>query len=240
MPDSPTPLDWAKFSLDRNTAVANATSTLLKAYADYNYRIMEVLEKRVKIETNLLKLRIMNDAFTDFKRARTEVMRERRKVRSRLKSIERNAKNVRYLAQGDELDADLVNLAWIGIRYFLNNAPMDVAPALNSINVSGAHRAGNHFSHNRKRGEACADAPDSVDNIRSLINFLARNAYMPRFGSPPYMLIAELINVLNRAAEDEQEELNTRLATIKDELAEIRAADWKTIDIAREPKDASA
>lgn len=83
--------------LERMKALVDMKVKLMKAYANYNYRMMQVLELRAKVETKYFKLEMLRDAYIDFKRARTQLLKEQRSEERRLSQIARHLKYVRYL-----------------------------------------------------------------------------------------------------------------------------------------------
>jgi hypothetical protein len=230
-------LDWGKLNLERMTASVDAQVKLMKAYADYNYRMMEVLEKRIKIETDILKLRVMIDAFKDFKRARSALLREIRTAEGRIARTDTNLKYMRYLQRGETLPAQLVAMVWIGFNFFLNNLPVEDEMEVASLAVTDEHRRGQYFAHNLHPEESCENAPESTCHVRGLIEFLREKNYVPRLGSPPYYLLLQVIAVLTQNAEDRIRIFQDRIATIQPRLEELRTGDWRTISIDLDPKD---
>ena len=231
-------LDWAKLRLDYLKASVDAKVALMKAYADYDYRMMEVLEKRIQVEKDAVKLRQMADAFKDFKRARSGLLRSIRVQEGKRARTTTSLKYLHYLQRGETLPDHLVAWVWVGFNYFLNNLPVDDEMELASLPITEEHRRGDHFSHNLHPEESCESAPETIRHIRSLIDFLRTRNYIPKLGTPPYFLFLQVIGILVEHAGERNDAIEQRIAESKAELQELRAADWTTIDINKEPKDA--
>lgn len=238
MPDDPQPLDIARFKLDAFKTSVEMHTKLIKAYADYNFRMMEVLEKRVKIETDLLKMRILQDAFADFRMARRQNLRQ---VRSLDEKIERHSTaldRVAFLLMGQVSRQSLVSLGWRGFWYLVaQSSPMTVL-AMGRPKCRVSDRDGSNWFRPAAIATPVPNAPSSITHSFLLMDWARKQQAVPNFGSPPLEKLAELLEILGNGAQDSIKELQKRLLAAEKELKRIRDANWRTMKLVdKEPKE---
>ena len=229
-PSQPNELDWFN-------AEVKAQVDLLKAWSEYNLTMMKAFELRARIEVELLKIRIIQDAFNDYRQARARLLQEITRTQTRVAKTADACRWARRYSSGQNLDPDLVPHVWIGMNLFLNDVPIEVEAELTALVVGDQERDGRNFCRNRDPDSACINAPSDAVQARDLIAHLARHSYMPRSGSPTMTYLARVVKFVSTLAAERSNSLSARVAAAQEELKEIRAMNWKNIDVSTPPKE---
>ena len=231
----PEVLDIARFNLDAMNARAKIHIDLMKAYADFNYRMAEVAEKRVAVARRREELRQLKQAYKEYQTALKEVKRERNKLERQEVRINRAARNAERLSWGEWLDPDLVGLAWTGFRFLVNQMHGQLRVAVFGAKINGEHRLGVSFSRNRYPNSPCDDAPGTIRNAISLFEWARRKSYIPRVGTPPQESLGAILTILHDNAETELTQLTKELVNARVELTKLRMVNWRKVGIAEHP-----
>lgn len=238
MPNDPTPLDIAKFKLDAFKVAIEMRIALMKAHADYNYRMMEVAELRAKVETDRLKLRILADAFQDYRIARRSGMQRVRAFAQKLDRHETALHRINYLALGELNTPFHVNLGWRGFWYLTSQCPVATAIALGKIKCIATDRKGKNFYKPSDPDKRIPDAPSSIRNALLLMDWSRKLSAVPRLGSPPLSRFADLLDILGKGGAGLVKEGKKELNAANKDLKRVREASWKNLVLSKEtPKD---
>jgi len=116
-------MDWAKLDLQRMETVGNMQIKGMMAQAEYAMKMMELLEKRVKIEKDITRLKILKDAFQNFKRERHELDAKIRVAESRVKTVKEHVGWLQRISLGQHVSQSLVTHVWSAFYYFLQQTP---------------------------------------------------------------------------------------------------------------------
>jgi hypothetical protein len=225
------PLDWAKLDLERFNAITNAQVSLSKAQADYAFRMMEVAEKQVKVETDILKLKIKLKAFRAFEARYHHALADLAKLQRELKRNADEARAVAWIRDGENLSPALVTFVWSGFYYFLHILPPGHTLKADIQEISDAARSGEFYSHNSRPEEQCPSVPANVKIARELVMWLRKHNYMPKIDTPPYVFLYNMAIGLTEQAEELALDIEEHAKAKKAEVDRLDSANWKQIDI---------
>jgi hypothetical protein len=238
MPD-PKPLDLAKFKLDAYVKVAEVQAKMMEAYANYNFRMMEVLELRVKIETDLFKLQMMRAAFYDFEQARRRALTRVRDMEAKAEKLATSIRQLNHLVLGEVTPATWVAFGWRGFWFLTSHGPVVAATEMAKIKSAAAVRKGKHFFKPSDPTASLDDAPGDINRALVLMDWARKKNVLPRIGSPPYEKFAELIEILAAHATPLLQEAGQATKEAEADLERIRKINWKNVRIEEEkPKSA--
>lgn len=229
--DNSAQLDWAKFELTKFNASVEAEAKMMGARAEYAYKMMQVLELKVKVEEDQLKLKIHKDAFKSFQRTRHEFLAKEVLAKNRLKEIDKHTRYMLKVALGEHLPPNSVTHVWSGFYFFISTPGIDVATLIQDLEVTSEERDGKKYSHNSIPNEECQSCPETITDAMSLVLFLRRKNYLPKIGTPPYKLIYKVIEALLSDSLDKQAKYSEQIEKVQADLVKIQAADWRTISI---------
>ena len=109
---APDVLDVANFQLKAFEVAAEKKAELMEAEAKYQLAMIDVLEKRVKIETDLFRLRMMQDAYQDYCNARRQSLQKLRVWQAKTERFETAVRRVGYLLLGEASSGYQCRLGW--------------------------------------------------------------------------------------------------------------------------------
>lgn len=228
------PLAGPRFGLEALKLTVELRIALMKAYADFNYRMMEVAEKQVKVTSDLVRLAQLREALRSYQRARHDAERELSRVRNEAEKWRRNIQLASYLALGEILDPDQVSPAWRAYQFLIAKNPFDAKLKLAQIKAAARHRVGTNFSRNRSPGQACPDAPASITSAVALMDWARKGILIPRIQSAAQELLGKMMSVINDSASASAAELARDMNAAQSDLARIREMGWRAVDITKE------
>ncbi|WP_428307986.1 hypothetical protein [Lacipirellula sp.] len=230
-------LDIAKFNLEANQAEVQARVDLMKAYSDFNVRMMEAAKLQAEVAIEHFKLQLLRDAFNNYKRARSLAMKEEKRVARELDRVNLHGRKLPSLLLGETLPADDVSRSWIGLEYFVKTTDADTIGKLVSIKAPSSALHGAHFSKNRAPGTSCEDPPAGITHAWPLLQWARKKLYLPRIGTPPHTLLGKAIEVIGAGADRRRKAVEKELATAQKDLRAIEEKAWENLDITRiQPK----
>lgn len=230
-------LDIARFNLEANQAEVQARVDLMKAYSDFNVRMMEAAKLQAEVEIENFKLQLLRDAFNSYRRARFEADKEEKRVSKELDRVNLHGRKVPSLLLGETLPADDVSKSWISLEYFVRTADTDTMAKLVSVKAPGTACQGVHFSKNRTPGSSCEDPPATITHAWPLLQWARKKLYLPRIGTPPHTLLGKIIEVIGGGAERRRKAVEKELVAAQKELRSIKEKGWENLDVTKiQPK----
>lgn len=239
MADTVKPLDLAKFKLDAYVKVAEVQAKMMEAFANYNFRMMQVLELRIKIETELFKLHVMRAAFYDFEQARRRAQRRVKDMEANAAKLANSIRQLNHLVLGEITPATWVGFGWRGFWYLTSHGPVIAATEMALIKCAAADRKGKHFFKASDPTSSLDDAPSDISRALVLMDWARKKSIVPRIGSPPYEKLAELIKILSTYATPLLAEAIEATKEAEKDLERIRKMNWKNVKIEDEKPKAA-
>ncbi len=240
MSSDPGPLDIAKFNLDAYKTAVEMQVKLMQAYADYNFRMMQVAELQVKVETNIVKLQILQDAFQSYRLARLQAMRLVNSIGERIEKYSMAIRRLNNLVLGETLSATLIGIGWQGFFFLQSQAPVNTLLELVKIKCTASDRKGKNFFNPRDPERDPADAPATIKTALQLMDWARKQNIVPRIGSSVQSRLGELLTVLGAGGKAEVDALKQQLAEAQKELKRVVEANWKNLDLNKEPPKAGS
>ncbi len=232
------PLDLAKFNLDTYVKVAEVQAKMMEAYANYNFRMMEVLELRVKIETDLFKLQLMRAAYYDYEQARRRALRRVRDLEEKSQKFETSIRQLNHLVLAETTPASWVSIGWRGFWFLASQGPVVSVTEMSAVKCSAQDRKGKNFYRATDPGSIINDAPSDIVRALVLMDWARKQSIVPRMGTSPYEKLAELLEILSRHSKPLLNESITATKEAEKDLERIRKMNWKNIKIEDEkPKE---
>jgi len=228
------PLDIAKFNLEKVKTLSKIRVDLMKAYADFHFRMAEVVGKQIENAKTFEELQMLRTARKEYELALRSAKKRQRDTEREGIRFEAATRDSERLCWGDMLDPDLVTPAWIGYKFLL--AKLDTARrGVLMLKIATKHRLGRHFCRNRFPKTQCPNAPGNIRSAASLFEWARPKGYTPRVDTPPHGLLLQVFDIFNAAAEVELKKIAERLAEARKELCELRQIHWSKIGITNFP-----
>lgn len=229
------PLDVAKFNLDAYKTSIELQMQMMKAYADYNFRMMEVAQLQIKVETESVKLAILQDAFDDYRRTRLSAIQRTRTLQDNVERYSDALLRVNFLVRGGSIAASLISLGWRGFWFLCSRAPVTTVVQLSKIKCTASSRKGATFLRATTNSNVIDDAPTTIATALELMDW-ARNAQIvPKQGGASYELLSQTLLVLGDGAKEQLSAAKAELKAAQSDLREIQKTQWSKIDISSTP-----
>jgi len=237
----PTSLEVYNAFVEANRKSVQNRIDMMKAYADYNYRMFEAAKlqeeiSRMQLETAAERARYkrIKRAAKRFERALKDVRNKYKKKEKEAVRIQRNALRVTLFEQCEILPARSVPLAWAAV-YFFVNTDSSVVRQLKKIVVTSQERRGDYYSRNRYPDKKIANAPAGKKSAWSLMNW-ARDypLLMPKEKTPAATFFERVVDTLTQHFEEASEEVEEEMEDLAVQLEELNERDWKKIDVEKE------
>ncbi len=229
-------LEWARFDVTKQESAVESTIKLARASADYNYRMMEVLEKRVKIAGDKLKLDTMQDAFERFKEARQRSLAKAALFEKRAAAVKTHARYLLRVAQGETISPTSIVHVWSGFYFFLDALEPAAEARLDELVVGAEHRAATNFAHPTLPGDICRAAPAETEHVRQLIQFCRSRNYIPKLRSPAIRLVYRVVEILDDVAGSTADRLGVEADGAAAEAKRLGEADYALVNINVPPR----
>lgn len=224
-------LDVAELRLEAFKTVGELQIELLEVQGEYQLNMMEALKKRVEAETDLYRLRMMQDAYRDYRNARRDSIQQLRRVEARAGRHETAARRIGYLALGETLSHYRCQVGWRGFWYLASQSPVDTVLELAAQPCGPEDREAHQF-HSPRLGKAPTMGPDrKVTQSLALMDWARSTDVVPRLGSSAIKRLQELLQIMVRGADRLVERTEIRLEQARQELLQLRRANWETLEI---------
>lgn len=227
--------DDRRITLDAWTAAANCETQLRASQIAWNEHVMGLIEKRVKIERDMAEVQAMQTALVTYHRANQELERERRQLVRRSEQVARSVAHASWVFQGEAINPDNVNDVWISCRYLVGQADLSGSTVeMNAIECGKEAANLSCWVHPRSGDTPTAQNPRS--NVRAVIDWACRGAFMPRTGTAAAKVFVDLFAVLNCTATRQLDGVHRASSDLQRELLELRKQSWHTLNFDRPPK----
>jgi hypothetical protein len=117
MATEPSSLDIAKFNLDAYKTAVELQIKVMQAYADFNFKMMQVAELQVKVTTDVLKLNILRDAFENYRFARLQAMRQAHSLDEKVEKYSTAIRRLNHLVIGELVRPSFAGHGWQGFWF---------------------------------------------------------------------------------------------------------------------------
>lgn len=234
MPDESTPLDIAKFHLDAYVKASELRLKSLMTYAEFNLKMMEVAQKQMEVARAGLELEILRDAFQSFKLARKLAARQAKSCQEQVERYAVAIARLPNLVRGETALPFGTADGWRGFWVLSSRAPVSAVLEMGQIRCSAADRKGKAFFSPRNPSASLDDAPSEIRYALALMDWARKKLIVPRLGSKPMTLLAQLLEILGKAAETQKTEAEAELSEAAAELKRIRETAWKNIVVSNE------
>lgn len=234
MASEPTVLDYSKFNLDAFETTADVNMKMLKAYADFNYRMMEVAQLKIRVETDQTKLAILRKSFQTFVAAEQEAKRRIQAATKDAKRLARAIRDLNHLLLGEAVSVPLIPLGWQGFRYLMLQADTATMIKLSQARCESGDREGSCFFDPARPDDEPASAPTRITQALALMDWARRANLVPRLGSGAQNRLCDLLAILGSAASSELKERQKALKDAEQELARVRETSWDNLDVLEE------
>jgi uncharacterized protein (DUF1810 family) len=220
------PLDMQKFALERYKTTVELEIKKMEAYANFNYRMMEVAELQIKNETKIVRLNILKAAVKSFEKARQKAMKEERLLSENLAKYTLAIARIPFLLRGEMADKAMVSLGWQGWTFLLAKAPIPVITKLNKVKCTEKERMATQFAFPSLKG---GNAPTTINHAIVLMDWARKLGAIPKLGSKAQEKLGKLLQILGDGAEDGLEKAKTDLADAEKEFKRIDEKQWEQL-----------
>lgn len=219
-------LDFAKFELDKTVRLAEIWMKLARLEQEIVFKQVEILRNQIQACCDAVRLRILRKAFARYLTEQKRLLKVRRGLENFHQLCAAKARDIRNLARGEFLPPDLVPFVWMGFVFFMNQNSTS-ALIVAGLKLDAGHRRGKNFSWNRDDSRACEGVPADVTNAAALIHWLRTKNLMPKIGSSPWLLLMEVVNILNRVSDNAMTGVIDRFVVAEDKLEKLRREGWE-------------
>lgn len=231
MAKEPTVLDISKFQLDAFKATAEVKMKMMQAYADFNYRMMQVVQLQTQVEIEQTKLTILRKSLLTFVAAEQQARRQVKAAKQEAKKSSKAIRDLNHLLFGETASTALIPLGWQGFRFLTLQASTSTAIQLSRVSCDSGDRLGSGFYNAARPDEAVADAPSTIVKALSLMDWARRRTLVPCLGSGAQNRLADLLTILGSGADAALSRSQAELAQAEKELARIRETSWDNLDV---------
>ncbi len=223
-------LDMQKFDLERYKTIVELEIKKMEAFANFNYRMMEVAELQIKNETKIARLTILKAAMKSYEKARQKAMKEERLLAEKVVAYAKAISRIPFLLRGEVADKAMVSLGWQGWTFLLAKAP-NVVTAMNKVKCGATERKATQFSFpSLKSGDASTDITRAI----VLMDWARKLGAIPKIGTKAQQRLGELLQILGDGADDGLEKVRTDLATAETEFKRINEKQWDQLKLENE------
>lgn len=228
-------LDIAKFNLNAYETAIELQIKVMNAYAEFNFRMMEVAEKQVKVASDEVRLAMLQEAYLNYRLAHRETLRRAFILQQKLERVHTALHRLAFFAQGEAMPVHAVALAWRGFWYLTSQAPVATVVAMSQVKCDSASRKPENFANLREPSAKIPTAPAKIKAALSLMDWIRDLQLVIRLDSPASKLAAELLKILGSAASELRSSAETNLQSARDDLTKIREIGWKALDVTSTP-----
>lgn len=234
MASEPTVLDISKFQLDAFETVADVNMKMMKAYADFNYRMMEVAQLQIRVQTDQTKLIILRKSLQTFVAAEQEARRSVQASQREAKKLSRAIRDLNHLLLGETASPSFISLGWRGFRFLTLQAEPATTMKLARVDCELADRFGSQFFDAAHPDETVPDAPSHITKALTLMDWARKSNLVPRVGSGAHNRLSDLLTILGSGAASALTKSIAALTEAEKELARIRETSWDNLDVLEE------
>ncbi len=216
-------LDVQKFELERYKTTVELEIKKMEAYANFNYRMMEVAELQIKNETKIARLTILKAAMKSYEKARQKAMKEERLLEEKVGKYAQAISRITFMLRGEMADKAMVSLGWQGWTFLLAKAPIPVVTAMNKVKCGATERKATQFSFPSLKSDG---APTDIKYAIALMDWARKLGAIPKLGTKAQGRLGELLQILGDGAVVGLEKVKTELATAETEYKRINEKQW--------------
>ena len=129
----------------------------------------------------------------------------------RVARLERHARDVAKIRDGEHLAPSQLALVWGAYTVFERLAPPAVLAEIIATPLHANSRLGSSYADPRRPRGTCPDPPPNVDNVHALIGWLKRRGYVPRRGTDAYRQVSGAVASIAGVAQSEIQALQEAL-----------------------------
>lgn len=227
----PNLLDVANFRLKAFQVAGELQLDLLKARADYQLKMMQALERRMKIELDGFELKILQDAYRDLTNTRRADLAKLRILQARAKRQEVAIRRIGMLMLGEMLSGYQCVAGWRGFFYLASQAPVVSVIQFSTLVCESEDRQAMHFYCPARAQGARESAPAQIRHSLALLDWARNQRLIPRIGSPPAQRLSEVVQVMAEGGEELRKDTARQLLEVQESLRQLREANWEQVSI---------
>jgi hypothetical protein len=159
--------------------------------------------------------RIKASVAQELQAALKRLTRLRKQTARRVERLQRSARTIAQIRDGEDLTRGQLTLVWAAYRVFERATPASTLETMIGTPLHPTARQGVSYVNVAHPDQPCGDPPESVDNVHGLIGWLKRHRYVPRRGTQAYAQVMGALAAVAGVAETEIEKLEAALSKLE-------------------------
>lgn len=210
-------MDWAKLDLQRFETVAHTQMAALQAQADYATKMVDVAQKYIAVERDKTRLKILRDAFRNFKMERDLAIRELKQAKDAAGRCEGHLRQLRRVCLGEAAGQETVVFIWSAFYFFLPKfqPPANLAPPPDTLADSNFTRP-------------VGMRPETSSPASYMLQLRAKNC-LPKIDSPAMRYVLAIMWAMSEEAAKLQAQYEDRLDEARLRLSKMEEMDWQQL-----------